>query len=291
MATKGSRKNPYTWSEYNYKLSNNTWYGGWVINGDNLVYHTQGIMTYSGPCSKSNPVPSDIYAEMAQTGIWLGGWVLFLTNTSEKRYVSSDGTEYDITIGSQSDPCPISIYDEMSSNGIWEGGWVEDSDGTIRYIQVFQISLSSGSGCGCGCGSGCGCGGSGSGDGGSGSGDGGCGSGSGDDGGCLPNYSHVFSGSCKAGDVYVVLGLKAFRAEVHVSWTGGNTVEVGLAIISTSIQITDSSITLLYNDLCASWSGPYQMSISGSFTIQYNQNNYRYMLNGGIFTVPAEYRY
>ena len=178
MAAKGSRKNPYTLSEYN---SNSDWRGGWIIDSDEfLIYRTTvRVITYTGQCSKYNPVPGDIYEEMRQNDIWLGGWVKFGTTL---KYVDSNKNEYNSTLGNQSNPCSTAIYNEMVSNGIWESGWIIDSFGESRYIQSFNLISTSGSGCGCGSGSGsgsgsgCGCG--------SGSGSGcgcgcGCGSGSG----------------------------------------------------------------------------------------------------------------
>lgn len=68
-------------------------------------------------------------------------------------------------------------------------------------------------------------------------------------------------------------------------------MEAGLSIITTYVIMNESSITLLYNNICASWSGPYQMTLRGSFTVKINQDNYRYFINSGTFTIPGEFRY
>ncbi|MBO7168329.1 MAG: hypothetical protein J6V61_06255, partial [Bacteroidaceae bacterium] len=150
MAAKGSRKNPYTLSEYN---SNSDWRGGWIQETDtSIIYRAeQPLTTYSGRCDKGNPVPGDIYNEMRRNGIWLGGWVKFGTTL---KYVDSNENEYNRTLGNQRNPCSTAIYNEMVSNGIWESGWIIDSFGESRYIQSFDLILTSGSGCGCGSGSG-----------------------------------------------------------------------------------------------------------------------------------------
>ena len=287
MAPKGSRKNPYTWSEYTYKLYHNTWNGGWVKNGDELCYYSSSESTYSGKCAKSNPVPSDLYTEMAQLEIWLGGWVLFNTyNTSEKRYIGSHGTEYDITIGSQNNPCSFSLYDEMKSNGVWEGGWVELADGTIRYMQNFQISVGSGSGCGCGSGSGCGSGGgSGSGsDGGSGSG--GSGSGEGSTSGEGTGSYPISAGNCVVGSIFINdLGE---TGDLYAGWTAGNTVGPdGLSVATITIRFSNNNYSVQENHIRTEWQGAYILSISGYFLISTNPGRYYFI--SGTCSIPGEY--
>ena len=135
MAAKGSRKNPYTLSEYN-GIGSDSWTGGWVQESENYVIYRNRFktVTYTGFCTKGNPVPGDLYNEMTQNHIWLGGWVLFGTI---KKYVDSNDDEYNSTLGTQSDPCSMFIYNEMISNGIWEGGWVQDSNGQAHYMQNY----------------------------------------------------------------------------------------------------------------------------------------------------------
>ena len=308
MAAKGSRKNPYTWTEYNDKVTSNNWYGGWVKEGSVIIYRTQiPTITYTGRCAKSNPVPYDIYYEMAQQHTWLGGWV---RNGLTKMYFDSYGTEYNNTLGTQSNPCSMYLYDEMLSNGIWEGGWVLGSNGIPHYIQAFYLNLNSGSGCGCGssgssgcgCGSsgssGCGCGSSGSSGSGSGSGCGSdpvgcdCGSGGSGEGDDLPSLGYPISaGSCNAGKVYANIPEDyVLVGSLYVDWTAGNTVgQHELSAVNVSIRVEDPRFTISNNGTYTIWISPYQVAIHGTITILYNQIQHIFSIDG-TFTIPEENR-
>lgn len=114
MAAKGSRKNPYTLSEYN-GIGSDSWTGGWVQESENYVIYRNRFktVTYTGFCTKGNPVPGDLYNEMTQNHIWLGGWVLFGTI---KKYVDSNDGEYNSTLGSLSNPCSMFMFLQNTTN-------------------------------------------------------------------------------------------------------------------------------------------------------------------------------
>ena len=287
MAAKGSRKNPYTLSEYN--APSNNWLGGWVKESEDvIIYHTaERVVTYTGCCAKSNPVPGNIYSEMAQIGVWLGGWVLF--GASLKKYVDSNGNEYNSSLGSQSNPCTINLYSEMLSNGIWEGGWIQE-DGQILYIQVYNLTLNSGSGCGSGSGSGSdsGCG--------SGSGYGsGSGCGSGNSGSSSSGGFRIRVGKCnRAGDVVIKDPTKPKEqqkkvGELNISWTEGNTQgQDSLSEVTVTIKIKDYTYCVLQNNSYTSWVAPYIVAIHGTFIIQHNHDQEEYSIDGR-YTIPMEY--
>ncbi len=281
MIPKGSRKNPFTRSEYVFELSNNNWHGGWVKNGDNLTYHTRGIFTYSGRGEKDNPVPYEIYTEMVQNEIWLGGWVL--KNTSEKKYIGIDGTEYDATLGSHDTPWSIQVYSEMISNEIWEGGWIRERNGTIHYVQNLQVIMNSGTGSYGGSGGGHGSGSNSN----SGSGSGyipGSGSGSGE----LESLGcQVSSGNIHGGDI-ILCGIKI--GEVHVVWTAGMTVgQNELSAITISIVSTNMEYSLDTNAY-AEWKCAYEMSISATIIVMKNGKQKSSGFISSYFVVPEEYR-
>lgn len=297
MAAKGSRKNPYTLSEYN---SNSDWRGGWIIDSDEfLIYRTTvRVITYTGQCSKYNPVPGDIYEEMRQNDIWLGGWVKFGTTL---KYVDSNKNEYNSTLGNQSNPCSTAIYNEMVSNGIWESGWIIDSFGESRYIQSFNLISTSGSGCGCGSGSGsgsgsgCGCG--------SGSGSGcgcgcGCGSGSGSGSGSGNGLGNsiaaahpISAGTYNAGSVKVIFktGETQVIGDFYITWTAGSTNgQNEMSTASVSIRIYKSEYSIVQNHAYTSWESPYVLSISGAFTISYRNNIETFTIDTN-FLIPEKY--
>lgn len=164
----------------------------------------------------------------------------------------------------------------MTSNGIWEGGWVQDSTGTIRYVQDFQVSLNPGNGCGCGCGSGSG---SGSGN----SGCGGCGSGSGS--GSSMDSGHPISyGDCMAGTI------KNGAGEVHLNWTSGNTTGItGLSQINTYITFIDPSFSLEESNIQTTWVNAYEAKVLGTFSYRRDGKLRECHICGGSFTIPSEY--
>ena len=297
MAAKGSRKNPYTLSEYN---SNGDWRGGWIIDSDEfLIYRTTvRVITYTGQCSKYNPVPGDIYEEMRQNRIWLGGWVKFGTTL---KYVDSYENEYNSTLGNHSNPCSTAIYNEMMSNGIWESGWIIDSFGESRYIQSFDLIITSGSGCGCGSGSGsgsgsgCGCG--------SGSGSAcgcgcGCGSGSGSGSGSGNGLGNsiaaahpISAGTYNAGSVKVIFetGETEVIGDFYITWTAGSTNgQNEMSTASVSIRIYNSKYSIVQSHAYTSWESPYVLSISGAFTISYRNNIETFPIDTN-FLIPEKY--
>ena len=295
METKGSRKNPYTMSEYNNKLSMNQWYGGWVWNGEDLIYHSQSpLLSYSGLCERSNPVPIGIYSEMQQLDIWIGGWV---GSSPDVSYYSASGTQYDSYLGNtNNDPWPWAIYDEMLSNGIWEGGWVQDDNELPRYMQNFPLTFDLGNGCGCcgdsgSSGSGSGSGSSNSGCDGSGSGSGsGSDSGGGNEPGGEAQGCSISAGNYNAGTITLVIHSFVYIGELYINWTAGNTIgQNGLSNVSISIRLYDSVVHFQDNNMYAIWEDAYELSIHGSFTVICGLEEYRYILNGGSFTIPGEY--
>ena len=274
MEPKGSRKNPYTWSEYTSKLQNRNWQGGWVLNGDNLIYYTHQSETYAGRGKKNNPVPEHIYEEMQEKEIWTGGWVGF---SPQVIYYNAYGTQFGSYYGTESDPWPMSIYDEMFSNGIWESGWIIDSYGSTRYIQHIPVALTIGNGCGCGCGSGFG---SGS-ESGSGSGSGSYGSGSPTD------LGHIRKGDYDFGQLIVNDHIFIGRATLH--WTDGNTVGTDeLSSVNLSITMTNSEYYLKDNHIQCRWKEKYEVEFDGNFILEYNQ--VEYVCNTcGTYSIPPSY--
>ena len=193
-------------------------------NGNSPTYHTQdNLYSYTGRCTKSDPVPENIYDDMRQNGFWTGGWVGYTPNIT---YRTTDGTQYGSYYGSQDSPWPLSVYNEMSSNGIWSGGWIKESNEDVRYVQNFQVSTNAGSSSGCGSGSGSGSG---------------CGSGSGSASGSgvsRPEDSGhpISSGNELAGTILDGVGV------VRLNWTSGNTTgDIGLSMINTYISFRNSS--------------------------------------------------
>lgn len=295
MAAKGSRKNPYTQSEYN---SIDIWRGGWIQETEtSIIYRAeQPLTTYSGRCDKGNPVPGDIYNEMSRNGIWLGGWVKFGTTL---KYVDSNENEYNSTLGYQSNPYPYSIYNEMVSNDIWESGWIIDYYGSVRYVQNFTFTLMAGSGCGCGSGSGSGSS-SGSGSG-SGSGCGcgcGCGSGSGSaNGGSIADTYPVSGGEYLLGDLIVKYGdtnnaLNSVNAGiVYIKWDSGNTAgESNLASAWLEIRLTNPRYHIENIHIKYSWKSPYTISFEGSLIFEDDGIRYFCEINNS-FAIPANYHY
>ena len=295
MAAKGSRKNPYTLSEYN-GIGSDSWTGGWVQESENYVIYRNRFktVTYTGFCTKGNPVPGDLYNEMTQNHIWLGGWVLFGTL---KKYVDSNDDEYNSTLGTQSDPCSMVIYNEMISNGIWEGGWVQASNGQAHYMQNYNLILDFGSGCGCGCGCGCGYG--------SGYGSGaysgscpayGSGSGSGELSSegfpiCAGNYkvggivdrSQNNNNNNNNGNNYNSVG------ELHISWTEGNTQgQNDLSEVTVSAKMTNYRYCVLQNNLYTTWVAPYEVAIHGTIVFQRDSEQLEYSIDGR-YTITMEY--
>ena len=53
MAAKGSRKNPYTLSEFN-GIGSDSWTGGWIKESDNYIIYRNRYLTetYTGRCAK-----------------------------------------------------------------------------------------------------------------------------------------------------------------------------------------------------------------------------------------------
>ena len=272
METKGSRKNPYTWIEYISKLQDQIWQGGWVKNGDNLIYYTHLSATYNGRGEKNNPVPEHIYNEMRQMEFWTGGWVDSIPQVS---YYNANGTQYGTYYGSECDPWPISIYNEMTSNEIWESAWIREKSGNVRYVQNFQVNFDSGCGCGCGCdgSAGCGCG--------DGSAGCGCGEGCGD----LIESEHPISfGSDMAGTILNGAG------EVHLNWTSGNTTGIiGLALINTYIAFIDSAYILKESDIRTTWINAYEAKVLGSFKYEKDGEEKLCRIFGGSFIIPEEF--
>ncbi len=285
MAAKGSRKNPYTLSEYN-GIGSDSWTGGWVQESENYVIYRNRFktVTYTGFCTKGNPVPGDLYNEMTQNHIWLGGWVLFGTI---KKYVDSNDDEYNSTLGTQSDPCSMFIYNEMISNGIWEGGWVQDSNGQAHYMQNFNLILDFGSGCGCGCGCGYGSGY------GSGAYSGSCpayGSGSGSNPepetgtGCPIN-----AGSHEAGVVQLINKVEIHRGTLTISWTSGKTIGYNdLSVATITIIFDNSSVICQSSNVVTIWENAYELSIQGTLLITCNGKQKGFAIRGSFY-VPSEY--
>lgn len=286
MGTKGSRTNPYTVNEHAILVERQSWNGGWVSVGGNIIYYTKAGTTYSGKCAKSNPVSEDIYSEMQLNYIWAGGWV---TTGTQKRYITSGGVIYNSDYGTESNPWPVSMYNEMISNEIWEDAWVMEMDGTIYYVRNFTITLNTGSGCGCGCGCGCGSGsGSGSGCGcGSGSGSGsGCGCGSGDS---STNIYPVSGGHSLLGNL-TNFGRKI--GEVSIDWFDGNTAgQSNLSAVTLSIQMTDNNYSVKDKHLTYTWTEPYKVGISGCFYVRKIDKGEDYDFSVDVtYTIPADYR-
>ena len=276
MAAKGSRKNPYTLSEYN-GIGSDSWTGGWVQESENYVIYRNRFktVTYTGFCTKGNPVPGDLYNEMTQNHIWLGGWVLFGTI---KKYVDSNDDEYNSTLGTQSDPCSMFIYNEMISNGIWEGGWVQDSNGQAHYMQNYNLILDFGSGCGCGCGCGCGYG---------------SGYGSGAYSGSCPAYgSGSGSGELSSEGFPICAGnykVGGIVGELHISWTEGNTQgQNDLSEVTVSAKMTNYRYCVLQNNLYTTWVAPYEVAIHGTIVFQRDSEQLEYSIDGR-YTIPMEY--
>lgn len=280
MEPKGSRKNPYTLSEFNGFGSDN-WTGGWIEECDNYIIYRNRYLTetYTGRCAKGNPVPSNLYSEMTQNHIWLGGWVLF---GATLKYLDSNDNEYISSLGSKSNPFPYFIYEEMISIEIWGGGWVQDSNGQIHYMQVFNISLNSGLGCGSGCGSGAGSGSCPIYDFGS-----GFGSGSGDS-NTQQGPCRIFSGECELGDVMCA---ETSVGKAYLSWTTGNTVGGGdMSVAGLRIVFhPNNGFTLKYNHVCCLWESAYKLSFCGNFTFVYDGEDYISSIMSGSYTIPSNY--
>lgn len=293
MATKGTRMNPYTMSEFNTSVALGNWEGGWTINNfDELVYRTQNLDTCMFYGLSYEPVPEYIYEEMRQNGIWTGGWV----QKTYLKYCSTNGTEYDSTLGEANDPCPMGIVDEMLSNGIWRGGWVLQSDDTVTYLRYYQTTLVNGEGCGCGSSgngnnNGCGCG---------------CGSGSGDSGGCgcdgcgccgcgewVDPIDEGLRQPISAGFEDVAgVSLEGVFAKVRISWDQGNTFGLkDLATATVSFIFSNYQYSISSNDTTTDWIGDFELSIGGCFTVgKEDDPNYSkcYQLHGS-YVIPQEY--
>lgn len=143
MATKGTRRNPFSGTEFRDSMLMNCWEGGWVKNGVEMSYYSQTLERYTCIGSKRDPIPYLIFREMEQFGIWEGGWVL----DNQLLYYDASRVQYPSSYGSENHPWPINVYYEMTSNGIWASGWIQENDGTKRYIQSIPIKLDSGEGC------------------------------------------------------------------------------------------------------------------------------------------------
>lgn len=169
MAQKGSKRNPYSGSEYINICETSEWRGGWVLyEATNLkCYITQHRTEYrerDGEIlgGEYNPYTYAVYNEMKGLEIWEGGWVLPNPSNPDTR-----GTTYHtagdeifgvinlIPLGEEENPFPADVYSEMVINEIWLGGWVLYLSGNKEYIESMY---GNGSGSGCGCGSGCGSG-------------------------------------------------------------------------------------------------------------------------------------
>lgn len=282
MANLGSMKNPYTWSEYNQKVSMNTWSGGWVQSSCELTYRSHSLYLYTGCCARSHPVPYALYSEMQQNQLWLGGWAT--DNQDVLVYYSENGTQYDNTLGEISNPCPMSIYDEMVSIGLWEGGWIIESNGTIRYVQSLQIILNSGTGSGSGS-----------------SGTHGSGSGSGSGSGYIPGSGsgsgsgelEALGCSITAGNLHIadirLPETGQLVGEIYLSWTEGLTIgQIGLSVVTFSI-VPKSSATFNSNGIYTIWINAYETAIRGSFL--YTDNGSSTVFHIDInFVIPEEYR-
>ena len=275
MEPKGSRKNPYTLVEYNQIGGN--WNGGWIKESpDYIIYRNKNLTeTYTGRCAKGIPVPGDLYNEMTQNHIWLGGWVLF---GATLRYLDSNDNEYNSTLGSQSNPCPYSIYNEMLSNGIWEGGWIQDSNGQCHYLQVFNLTMNSSSGCGCGCGSGAGSGSCPA-----------CGSGSGSGNSSSEGFP-INAGKYLVGEFLDYLIKDDPRiGKLYISWTAGNTQgQNNLSEVTVSTKMTNYRYCVLRKDLDTIWVAPYEVAIHGTIVFQRDSEQLEYSIDGR-YTIPMEY--
>jgi len=275
MEPKGSRKNPYTLVEYNQIGGN--WNGGWIKESpDYIIYRNKNLTdTYTGRCAKGIPVPGDLYNEMTQNHIWLGGWVLF---GATLRYLDSNDNEYNSTLGSQSNPCPYSIYNEMLSNGIWEGGWIQDSNGQCHYLQVFNLTMNSSSGCGCGCGSGTGSGSCPA-----------CGSGSGSGNSSSEGFP-INAGKYLVGEFLDYLIKDDPRiGKLYISWTAGNTQgQNNLSEVTVSTKMTNYRYCVLRKDLDTIWVAPYEVAIHGTIVFQRDSEQLEYSIDGR-YTIPMEY--
>ena len=272
MATKGSRQVPYTWSEYTTKVSSNTWQGGWVESRGENNYRTHALDVYTGSCAKSYPVPYNIFCEMIQNGIWLGGW--YRTEQYLLKYRAFDGTEYESTLCEESNPCSLSLYGEMISNEIWEGGWVQEYNGTLRYVQSLQIVISSGSGSGNGYGSGI-------------------------SGGSVPEAGsgsgelEALGCSISAGN-HVVAPVHDENGKqigtLHANWTSGNTIgQHELSVVTISISPQLNSNTFNTNNLYTVWINAYELRINGTYIFTQNgESTLGHVYNE--FIIPEEFR-
>lgn len=273
---KGSRPNPYTMAEFNSLEFSSEWYGGWVKNGDDLIYHSINHSTYIGQCTQGSPVPEDYFSEMQSNEIWTGGWVSTAQNGT--KFYDADGTEYENTLGSMSNPYPLLVFNDLIMGLNWSGGWIREYDNSLRYVQPIEINLNSGGGgSGCGCGSGSGCG-----------GDGydGCSSGSG---GLEPSTCPILEGHIKGGVLSIpdenVVG------DLYLSWSGGNTRICELSNITITIIPRESKYTFENSSLYVAWEDAYEAVMHGTFrVIKFHSVDLGTYSFDGHFVVPTQYR-
>ena len=272
MAAKGSRKNPYTWSEYTTKVSANIWPGGWVQSGGELTYRSHSLEIYTGMCAKSYPVPETIFNEMTGRQIWSGGWVLI--NQNETKYYDCNGTDRGGTLGEAGDPCPLRLYGEMVANEIWEGGWIQESNGTLRYVPGFNIIMNLGEGSGNGNGSGFGSV---------------WGSGS----VCVTEGLEGLGCSISAGSYLLgtIVNGTIRIGRLHVAWTEGMTIGLN-ELSAVTFSITPVKTTDVFNvtGLYAVWVRAYELSIGGSFTYTGNDAPTKLFHINTSFIIPEQYR-
>ena len=237
-------------------------------------YRTHTLDVYTGCCAKSYPVPYNIFCEMIQNGIWLGGW--YRNEQYLLKYRAFDGTEYENTLCEASNPCSLSLYGEMISNEIWEGGWVQESNGTIRYVQSLQIVMSSGSGSGSGHSSGI-------------------------SGGSVPEGSSgssygelealgcsISAGSILAGHISTTNDGKI--GEVRIAWTEGMTIgQNGLSVVTVSLVSTKNGFSFSNVITHTEWDNAYELFFNATFTLS-NENTTIHDFISGNFIVPEQYR-
>ena len=266
----GSKKNPYSYSNYNQLAANNDWDGGWTIYSDGLLYyisriHDRYLATTYG--RRNNPFTEALYDEIKGNNVWPGGYRYYGQNLVYTTKAGIRLSENGEPFGHIDDPCPFEAYEEMCDNGFWYGGWVQYTDSYTQYIHNFTATSnssgsgsssgssgsSSGSGCGSGCGCGCGCG---------------CGSGS-----SSQNGGSIDPEDCRtvSSDSKQFATIEHGEIVIFVCWTEGKPLAEPYSIPYSRIMANSLKYSTIEDSLELEWEDEYTISIRGS--IYYDKNN------------------
>ena len=285
----GSKLNPISEEIHQRDVAHHNWMGGWVGTSNNPTYYDRQNEERTCNGSHSAPYDADVYDELLDGEMWIGGWVLEEdeggTPHELPTYITAESTTYPEededgnVFGNEDYPIPIAVYEEMCELDIWTGGWVIYPNGTTEEFPENEGGASgsgSGSGCGCGCGNndaGCGCG---------------CGE---DEGGSGCGGGDVIPGS---GNIRLIDG-SGTTASLTVSWTAGSTGSGGNNFASEASASLDylekegrRAAQYDFKNISASWKSSNEIEVrahvKGSWRALIMEIN-----GSGTFTVPSIY--